>query len=127
MNILFDSDTHLFWEEEGIICFSYKVPVVDLEIVKQGLEIRNEILDKNPHLFFGDLTGVHNITNEARQFYSSEESSGNVIAAAVLTSNAITKIIATFFQSFNRPKVPFKFFSSKEKAFQWLHEIAKGK
>ncbi len=123
MNILNDSDTHLFWEEEGIICFKYKVPIVDLKIARRGFEIRKQLTNGESYLIYADLTGVANVTNEARTFYASAEARDKAIATAVLAPSALTKIMSTFFMSFNRPVVPFKFFTSKEKAFKWLHEI----
>jgi len=125
MNILFENDTHLFWEEEGIICFRYKVPVVDLDTVRKGLEIRKRILGTEKHVFYGDITGMTRITSEARKFYASKESTANLLGVAVLTSNALTNMIATFFQTFHHPGIPYKFFSNKDKAFDWLHEIMK--
>jgi len=126
MKILSDTDTHLFWEEEGIICFKYKDPIVDLEVARKGFEIRKTLTIGSSYLIYADLTGVSNVTREARVFYASKEGRDKAIATAVLAPSALTKIMSTFFMSFNRPAVPFRFFISKEKAFKWLHEIQDG-
>jgi len=125
MDILHETETHLFWEEEGILCFKYKVPIIDIEVARNGLAVRNKITNNKPSLVYSDCSLVSNVTSEARAFYASQIGMKTTIAFATLSPTAISKILATFFLSFNRPKVPFKFFSTKEKAFKWLHEMGK--
>jgi len=122
INILSETDTHLFWEEEGIICIKYKVPVIDLEVAKSGLATRNKITGYKPSLVFADCSLVTNLTSDARTFYASESNAQTTTALAALATSGLTKIIGNFFLSFHCPKVPCKLFSSKEKAFAWLHE-----
>jgi len=123
MNILIENDTHLFWEEEGFLCFRYKVSNVDLEVAKKGLEARKKLFNKEPYWIFMDMRGLKSVTSEARRFYSSDEGNHNCMGTAALTEDALTRIIGSFYINFNRPKIPFKLFSTKEKAFQWLHAL----
>ncbi len=120
VNILHDNETHLFWEEDGIICIKYKVPVIDIDIARNGLTTRNKITNNKPALIYADCSLLRSVTSEARSFYSSE--TGTTIAMAALAPSGMTRIIGGFFLNFNRPKVPFKLFSTKEKAFAWLQE-----
>jgi hypothetical protein len=123
MKILEENDCLRFWEEDHIICYTYKQPVVDLKIAKDSVLMRYRVTNNQPCLVFGDLENVKSVTREARDYYTCEDAENLVTAAAVLTPTIITKIIATFFLNFNKPKVPFKMFSSKEKAFEWLLEF----
>ena len=125
VNILHDNDTHLFWEEEGILCLKYKVPLIDIEVARHGLAIRNKITNNKPRLVYADCSMVTNMTSEARTFYAAESGVKTTFALAALAPSSLTKIIGNFFLNFNRPKMPFKLFSTKDKAFKWLREIGK--
>ena len=119
------TDTHTFWEEEGILCFSYNKSVVDIDIAKKGLAIRQKLTKGKPCLVFTDLSNVINITNDARDFYASPEGLHSTVALGVLAPTNLTRVLCTFFLTFNRPTIPFKFFDTKEKAFEWLSGFKK--
>jgi hypothetical protein len=53
------------------------------------------------------------------------ETSGNhyTIVDAIVISNIAQKIIANFYLSFNKPKMPTKIFTSNEKALEWILSI----
>jgi len=123
MDILLETETHLFWEEEGILCFKYKQPVIDLDVARNGIAIRAKLTQNAQRLVFSDCSLVNNVTSEARIYYASVLTAKTTMALAVLAPNMITKVLAAFFLNFNRPKMPYKFFGTKQKAFQWLHEI----
>jgi hypothetical protein len=125
MNILLETETHLFWEEEGIICFRYKVPVVDLEVARKGTAMRAKATKNEQRLVYADCSVAVRTTSEARIYYASVLTSKTTMALAVHVPNWILKILATAFLNFNRPKMPYRFFSNKQKAFNWLHEIGK--
>ncbi len=123
MNILAETETHIFWEEEGIICFKYKVEVVDLNVAKNGVETRAKLTHNENRLVYADCSIAKKATSEARIYYASVLTGQTTIALAILAPNMITKVIASFFLNFNKPKMPCKFFSTKQKALEWLHAI----
>jgi len=125
MDILLETKTHLFWEEEGIICFKYKVPVIDLEVARSGIAMRAKVTQNANRLVYADCTLAKKTTSEARIYYASVLTGKTTIALAIFAPNMITKVLATFFLNFNKPKMPCRFFSNKQKAFEWLHEIGK--
>jgi len=123
MNILEENDSFIFWEENDIICFAYKKPVLDLETAKIGVDIKYKISDDRSRLVYCDIVNIKKVTREARVFYTSNESEELITATAIHTPSPLAKVLVTFFLSFNKPKTPLRFFCNKEKAFSWLNKF----
>jgi hypothetical protein len=120
MRILEDNDRFTFWEEENIFCCRYKKHFVDLETAKMTVAVRLKVSDNESRKLFVDMTNVRSVSQAARDYYATEEAMHLAYASAAFTPSIIAKIIATFFLNFNKPGKPFKIFSNKEKAFEWL-------
>ena len=71
------------------------------------------------------LTGgdFMNQDKESREFNASEEVTQYCSAIAFLSDSLGKKLLANFFISMNRDKVPMKFFTSNEEAFKWLSQF----
>ena len=123
MTILEENENFKFWEEEGIICFIYKKKHITLDMAKMGVDIRLRVTGAKPCLMYVDLSHVHSLTKESRDYYATYEAGNLLIATAVYTPSQLTKTLCTFFMNFNKPALPFQFFCKKEKAFRWLHKF----
>jgi hypothetical protein len=64
------------------------------------------------------------ITEEAKKYVASPEGQEFTLANAVLIDNLGKKLMFNFFVAINKPVTPTKGFSTKEKAFEWLLQIA---
>jgi hypothetical protein len=122
MNILEDNESFCFWEEQNIICNVYKKNVIDIDVARLGVSMRLRVSERQPCAMYVDMQNVNKVTKEARDYYITEEATQLILATAVYTPSVLTKIITTFFLNFNKPKMPFKMFSSKEKALEWLKD-----
>jgi len=60
---------------------------------------------------------------ESREFNASEEVTQYCSAIAFLSDSLGKKLLANFFISMNRDKIPMKFFNSEEEAFKWLSQF----
>jgi hypothetical protein len=123
MNLLTENDFFRYWEEDDVICYLYKAKIIDLEIAKLGVDLRLKVSNHKKCVMYVDMSNVSAVTREARSYYTSPEATQLIAATAVFTPSFVTKTIATFFLNFNRPPLPFKIFSNKEKAIEWLKEI----
>jgi hypothetical protein len=123
MTILEDSDSLCFWEEQNIICYVYKKPVLDLEMAKLAMSSRLRVTNNSPCVLLTDLTNVKSTTKEARAYYIANNTKDLVKAVALITPSILTKIMATFFINFDKPGIPVKMFTSREKAIEWLKEL----
>ena len=63
------------------------------------------------------------VTKEARENAIELEKSSITLASAVVFNNLAQRIIADFYYAVNRPKLPYKVFSSFEKGIAWLNSI----
>ncbi len=74
--------------------------------------------EKYPNLItVGKYTSV---TKAARDFAASGEANVFTIADAYVLHSFHQKILGNFFMTFNKPKVPVKFFDDEKEAVQWL-------
>jgi hypothetical protein len=60
---------------------------------------------------------------ESREFNSSNEVTQYCSAIAFLSDSLGKKLLANFFISMNKDKIPMKFFNSAEEAFKWLSQF----
>jgi hypothetical protein len=70
-------------------------------------------------VLLADIRQQKSITREARVFYGNATNAYS--ALALLADSLPTQVIANFFMSLSRPKVPTQMFTSEEKALTWLH------
>ncbi len=71
-----------------------------------------------PYLFLAD-DGVI-VTKEARENSIELEEKTPRSASAIVVTSLAYKLIANFYLQFNKPKKPYKVFSTKEAAIEWL-------
>jgi hypothetical protein len=71
------------------------------------------------------LTGGDFISQdkESREFNGSTEVIQYCSAIAFLSDSLAKKILANFFISINKEKIPMKFFKTEEEAFKWLSQF----
>ena len=123
MKILEENDLFVFWEEEDIFCSRFKKSSIDLEMARKSVAARLRLTNSQPCKLFMDIKSLKYISQSAREFSASGESTKLVQACAILAPSMITKLLANFFMSFNKPNLPMQVFTNKEKAFEWLKSI----
>lgn len=118
-----ENDLLKFWFEDGILISKFqKETTFDLEAVKQTIELREIISSKKKQYWLYDITRMKSVTHEARQ-YAVKHGHDYIYACAAVVDSYLTKFIFTSYKTFSKPDFPFAFFTSKEKALQWLLEI----
>jgi len=108
-------------ESEGYI----KIKILEDSVIDEGDAIDNFLVVKNlsagkKHLKLLDFRGKWSMTNEAREISRKNISPDNTVARAYLTDSYFSKLTREFFETFNRPDVPQKFFTCEEEALKWL-------
>jgi hypothetical protein len=69
-----------------------------------------------------DVTGVKNITKEARE-YMAGEGAELLTAGALLITSPVARVIGNLFLMLNQPKIPTRLFTSESEAQQWLQQF----
>ena len=116
----FKSDNVEIWFEDEVLIAKFNSKFIDLAVVKEGLDARREITSGKEVLLVSDLSEVKSVNKEARDYMSKDISFEDLIACAVLVNSEYQRLIINTFMLINRPKIPMRFFTSKEKAISWL-------
>lgn len=94
--------------------------VIDVEFQEVLIDLYNQLTNKKqtPFLFEGgnDVT----VTKEARDNALLIEDRSPLKATAIVVDNLAYKLISNFYLKFNKPKRPYKVFSNKQEAVEWL-------
>lgn len=100
--------------------FFKKNCVLDVTLQLRMLDIYNEITNKKltPFIFEADEGLI--VTKEARDNAITIEESSPCKAMAVVVTNIAYALIANFYMKFNKPKRPYKVFSKRAEALEWL-------
>src|ERR1700722_11579658 len=108
------------WHEDGIAHYIFKKSKIDMPEAVEAVELLTRICEGQPHAFYIDISKVKSITKEAREYLSRPDASKeNNLGTGVLAPNVFSKLIGTFFITFNNPKIKIKLFTDKEDAIKW--------
>jgi hypothetical protein len=114
-----------FYKELNILEIEYQANVnIGREEVLEVLLTRAEIVKGSRVLVLVSITKEFiNFTDEARStFVNEQKKDATAFKMALLIKGLADKIVANFFIRFNKPIVPTKIFSKREKAIAWLLE-----
>lgn len=125
MKTLLDNEFHKLELEDGIIVATWKINVADLTTAKKMVATRLEATKGVKYPFLIKMKTFRESTQEARDFYASEDISKTMIACAVHVNSIVESFIANFFIAVNKPKTNFKIFSNEAKAKKWLEQFVK--
>lgn len=109
----------------GIITGKYKMnAIIGLMEAKEAVRNRIKLAQNTPMPILIDGRSLFKITKEARDYFSSEEGSELLSAAALIVDSSLTKMLANFFIRINikKPLIPIKLFSDEQEAIKWLEE-----
>ena len=113
-----------YWVEEDILFGEYKhVDVNSLAIAMECVKDRLLLANGNSYPYLLDARKLRSINKEARDYFASEESEKCMVAGAILVDSSITTIIGNFFLKINKPSIPTRIFTDKEKALDWLRKF----
>ncbi|MGO4822339.1 MULTISPECIES: DUF7793 family protein [unclassified Flavobacterium] len=118
-----ENDFIKFWLENGILHSTFeKSTDMTLDKIKQLIELRTAISEREKQYWYYDITRLKNFPKEARD-YADLHGQEYLYATAVLVNSHITKFIFNTFLKLKSANFPFQVFTSKEKAIEWLLEL----
>ena len=100
----------------------------DTKLGTEIIQVGYDFLDKNGggrfyNIFqFGSFSDVD---PELREWAADTSGNHYTHCDAIVIGNSAQKIVANFYMTFNKPKMPTKTFLSLEKAIEWIGKIAK--
>jgi hypothetical protein len=122
MDMIETSNAVLRRVDDNIICLTFPRrtthTLVTMTEHLNGLRLLD--LTNNGVLLLVDLNNLIGITKEARTMVSNPDMTKTHKAVAMLVSNPLTRLIASFFLGLNKPKFPIKSFTNSDDAILWL-------
>ncbi len=117
-----ENDFSKLWLENSILHSCFTVPVnMTLDKVKEFINMRHEVSNGNKQYWCYDLHNLKDFPKEVRD-YVGIHGQEYLHATAAVTDSHITKYFVNIFLKIKAPPTPFKAFTTKEDALEWLHE-----
>lgn len=116
-----DHDFFEIWYENGIVFEIFKKnSILDLELSKQVVQERLKVSNGIDAPIFIDLRNVFSTDTKARKYMASKEAVEYLTAGAFLIDNELMKLAGNIFIKIDKPLVPVKLFTDRDKALLWL-------
>lgn len=106
----------------------YKVKegaIIDAKAVKAGKKAVVAFSPGTKYYVLAEGVEYFTLTKEAREISATKEHSENVIAIAFFTTNISLLLLGEIYNKLNKPAVPIKIFTDRDKAKKWLEEQMK--
>jgi hypothetical protein len=118
-----ENDFVKFWIENDILFNSFKIPTtVTLENAKEMIALRHEISNNEKQYWCFSLFNFKSFTKEGRD-YTDIHGQDFLFASAAVVNSHVTMYIVNIFIKIKTVTIPFKAFTTKEKAIAWLNEL----
>jgi hypothetical protein len=119
--------------ELSYVYISFKTPIVYYRY-KEGVELgfpeirelvqyAEKLSSGKPYVTLSDVRVDLNITEEGKRYVAKPEHMPLFRGTAVLVKNNMFKFAANFMNQFSKKDSPFKAFTDREKAVEWLKEL----
>ncbi len=69
-----------------------------------------------------DISKLNSVTIQARRYFASQNAADVYKCVALITGSPVSSVIANFFLSMSKPKMPVKSFKTKEDGIRWARQ-----
>jgi hypothetical protein len=116
-----EDDLHRIWlSSDGILYSEFKKEVIlDIAICKKMINVRHEISAGEHQYWLYDFKNIKSMPSEGKE-YANLYGQDYLHATAALVHNHLQKYIVNIFIAIKKPKVPFRAFTDKQEAKEWL-------
>jgi hypothetical protein len=109
-----------FWIENNVLYCRYAKDLhLSLDVAKFCVESRIFFTKGKNYAILVDMRGIKSTTREARHYLATIGATC-VKAAALITGSPWNRTLGNIFLTIDKPPVPLKLFTEKEKALEWL-------
>lgn len=107
----------------GTIEVVFNEVLISVQDAKQHCREATAFVDAQPKPFLVDLRQVKKTNSGVRKVFASEFAVESANACAVLTTSGLSKVIGNMFLRVNKPLIPTKLFTDRQKAEAWLQQF----
>ena len=93
---------------------------IGIEEARENSVAVNSLFTGTKYPLLVNISEIHSITKEAREFFAVRDRDTNITSFAIVTKSEVGKMVANFFFIFNRTGVPARMFTNESKAIAWL-------
>ena len=113
------------WLDTDGICYTIVKPnaIIEIEDAIANSAAVKQVSSGAIYPLLVNLKAIHSISKEARDHFSMQNRTAGVKAIGMLIKSPGSRIIGNFFLGLNKPTVPTKLFTDKDKALQWLQKF----
>lgn len=113
------------WMGDDGICYTVVKPnaIIELEDALANTEAVKKVSMDAIYPILVNLKQIHSISKPARDHFSMQNRTAGVTAIGMLIKSPGSRIIGNFFLGLNKPTVPTKLFTDKDKAIAWLKQF----
>jgi hypothetical protein len=110
--------------EAPIIYFTYKEEIeLGFPEIRELISLSEKITGHQPYVTISDVRIGVTVTNEGKRVIGDNKNMPFFRGTAVLVKNNVYKYAANFLSYYNKPKYPFRAFTSEKKAIAWLLKL----
>ena len=107
--------------EAPIVYFEYKEGAeLGFPEIRELISCAEKLSGQKPYVTFADARVTINVTNEGKRILTDVKNMPLFRGTAALVNTNLYKEAANFFSYFSNPKYPFRAFTSKQEAIDWL-------
>jgi hypothetical protein len=107
--------------EAPIVYFTFKAGTeLGFPEIRELISFTEKLTDYKPYVTFNDVRVEMNVTEEGKRVIDDVKNMPYFRGTAVVVKNSMYKYGANFLLYFNRKNYPFRAFTDKEKAIEWL-------
>ena len=122
------STQKLYWDSENdIVWGELFADLATEDLAKENIDAQERVRDtvrKAKTRVLIDMTAVHQISKEARDYFANERTASIQRATALLIGSPVSRVIGNFFLGLNKQISPTRLFTDPQKAIQWLHTFS---
>ncbi len=121
-----ETDYAQYFVEDNIMTITYATNlVISLDIAKKLVEDRIQFSKGVTMPILVDIRGLASVDTLSRKYFVSPRALENTMSGALLVESMISKLAGNIYITVDKPAVPMKLFTNKDKAIAWLKKFKK--
>jgi hypothetical protein len=112
---------HVYIDQQGILIQTYE-DNIDLTFndALEDFNLYASLCEKQKRPVLVDIRNIKSVDYKARAYYSGDEATKYLKAAALVIGNPVSRVIGNFYMGINKTVFPFRLFTKTEDAINWL-------
>lgn len=110
--------------EDPVVHFVFKD---DIELgfpqIRELTACAEKLAGHKPYVVLSDVRAAVSVTPEGRRISADSKEAPLCRGSAVLVNSSMLKTAMNFFSGFKKPVYPFRAFTDKQKALEWLSQL----